>query len=335
MKPEELAKSIEKGDLRPLYYLYGDESYLVERGGRQIVSAAVSDDLRDFNLNVFYGNECSGEQILSAALTMPMFAPRRAVLVKNAGKLSPAALDTLLSYLADPSLTTTVVFLGEKIDQRKKFFLELKKRDALVEFRRLYENQLLPFVSKEILRLGKKIQPGAAEMLLGMSGSNLQELVSQMEKVAVYVGERQTVEIEDIRAIVSGTRVDSVFDLANAIGERDPRKALSSLRALLDDGEAPLMILSMLARHFRQIWKVRDLSVRKLPVAEIAKSAGINPYFINGIQRQASKFQTAELALVFERIFELDLRLKSGCATPDVLMERLVLEICGERNMAG
>jgi DNA polymerase-3 subunit delta len=329
MKPDEFIKTVEKGDIRPLYYLYGEESYLIEKGAKKLLSRLVSADMRDFNLNVYYGNECTGEEIVAAAQTLPMFAEWRAVLVKNSDKLSVAALEVLAAYVQDPSPATCLIFQGEKIDQRKKFFTEIKKCGELVEFKRLYENQLLPFITNEAAENGKKFQPAAAEMLICLSGNNLQELVSQVEKIVLYSGERDVVELDDVKAVVSDTKVDSIFELANSLGEKNLDKALRNLDTLVHDGEAPLLILSMLARHFRQLWKVRELIEKKAPTPEISKAAGVHPYFLQGILRQSGNYRVTELKGIFEKFFTLDLALKSGSGKPLLLLERLVIDICG------
>jgi DNA polymerase III subunit delta len=331
MKSEELIKSIEKGDICPLYYLYGEESYLIEKTVKQLLSRLVTADLRDFNLNVYYGNECTGDDIVAAAQTLPMFAAWRVVQVKNADKLSVASLEALTGYLQDPSPSTCLILQGEKIDQRKKFFVEMKKRGELVEFKRLYENQLLPFIRSEAAEQGKKFQPAAAELLVCLSGNNLQDLVSQIEKIIIYAGSRDLIELADVKAVVSDTRVDSVFELANALGEKNLDKALRNLHALMDDGEAPLLVLAMLTRHFRQLWKVLELVERKVASQEIAKAAGVHPYFLQGIVRQSKYFRIAELRGIFEKFFTLDFALKSGSAKPALLLERLVIDICGKQ----
>ena len=182
MKSEEFLRSIDKGDIRPLYFLYGDESYLIGKGVKKLLSRLVPEDLRDFNLNLYYGNECSANEIVATAQTLPMFAEWRVVLVKNSDRLPPIALETLSNYVRNPSPTTCLLFLGEKIDQRKKFFTEIKKRGELVEFKRLYENQMLPFIMGEAAEQGKKFRPDAAEMLICFSDNNLQELVSQIKR---------------------------------------------------------------------------------------------------------------------------------------------------------
>ena len=328
MKPEEFEKEIREGDIGPLYYVYGDEPYLVERGVKRLLARAVSPDFREFNLTVFYGGEAKGEEIAEAAQTLPMFAERRVVLVRKSGALTAAALELLSGYVQDPAPSTCLIFQGEKIDQRKKFFVDLKKNGTLVEYKRPYENQLGPFIREEATTHGKRMEPAATEILAYFVGTNLQDLASQVEKVAMYVGEREIIRVDDIKAVVCDTKVDSVFDLANALGEKNLGRALRTLQTLLRDGEAPLMVLTMVTRHFRQLWRVRELVGRKVPSQEISKAAGIHPYFIRGIIEQSGGYSLSAFRMIFERFYATDLALKTSGGKPVDLLERLVMEIC-------
>ena len=240
MKYQEFVHAIDKGQIRPLYYFYGDEPYLMDKCVQQLLERLVSADLRDFNLNVYYGTESKGDEIAETAATLPMFASWRVVVVKKADALSAASLEVLSSYIQNPSPSTCLLLQGEKIDQRKKFFTEIKKTGELVEFKRLYENQLPTFIRNEASLRGRKIEPAAAEMLVYLVGNNLQELVSELEKAILYVGEAREILVSHVRSIVSDTRVNSVFELTDALGEKKLEKALRSLGRLLNDGEAPL-----------------------------------------------------------------------------------------------
>jgi DNA polymerase III subunit delta len=327
MKPEDYNRAVEKGELGPLYLLYGDEPYLVERAVKKLLERAVDPSFRDFNLNIFYGNECKGDEVFSAAQTLPMFADRRVVLVKKGGDLSAAAMEILLSYLQDPCPQTCLVLQAEKVDGRKKFFAEFKKRGESVEFKRPYENQLGPYVRDEVRASGKKIDAAAADLLAYLVGSNLQELVSQIEKLCIYCGKKETIGVDDVKAIVSDTKVESVFEFTDALGSKDLSKALRMLTTLIQDGEAPLRILGAVARHYRQLWQVRELLDRRLSSGDIAKTAGINPYFLKKVTEQARNYEVSELKQIFERMLELDQAFKSG-GIEDALFERFVIQSC-------
>lgn len=327
MKPEEFDRSVERGEFAPLYLLYGDEPYLVERAVKRLLERAVDPGFRDFNLNVFYGNECKGEEVFSAAQTLPMFAPLRVVLVKKGGELTAAAMEVLLPYLQDPSPTTCLLLQAEKVDGRKKFFAEFKKRGEQVEYKRPYENQLGPYVREEVRLAGKRIEAQAAELLAYLVGNNLQELVSQIEKLCLYCGKKEVIGVADVKAIVSDTKVENVFEFTDALGCKDLGKSLTMLTSLFSDGEAALRILGAVARHFRQLWQVRELLDRKVPQAELAKASGINPYFLKKVVDQARNYRVSELRAVFEGMLALDLAFKSG-GREDALFERFVMEAC-------
>jgi DNA polymerase-3 subunit delta len=335
MKPDEFAISVEKGEIAPLYYFHGDEPYLIERAVKRLMGLTVPPDSRDFNLDIYYGKECKGDEIATAAQTLPMFAERRVVLVRRSSEIPAPALEKLTEYVADPSPSTCLIFEGEKIDQRKKFFLEIKKKGVLVEFKRLYENQLAPFIREEATAYGKKVEPAALEMLIYLVGNNLQELAAEMEKVATFIGSRDVIRMADIREIVSDTKVDTVFELADGLGRKETGKALRSLNTILRDGEAPLMILAMLTRHFRQLWRVKELCEKRVPTQDISKATGINPYFMKGIVEQARNYRLSEFKGIFQRLFETDLALKTSGGKPANLMECLVMDICGKGQPAG
>ena len=328
MTAQELESAIRKGTIPPICYLHGEESFLIDRATKLLLDKAIDPSLKDFNYNVFFGNESKGVDIVDAALTLPMFAERRAVLVKRAELLKVESMEALLGYIGKPAATTCLIFNGLKIDQRKKFYLELKKQGALVEFKRLYDNKLSSFILGEAAILGKPIDPAAADLLSMLIGNNLQELSSQLEKLAVYAGTRPKITLDDVRAVATTSKSFTVFELARYLGTKDLQQALKSLDTLFRNGEEVPMMLGALSRHFRQLWRVRELQERKLPQADISRETGINAYFLGEYQLQSRKFEKDELRKVFDELYFCDVASKTG-GQPYTLMHALVVTICG------
>lgn len=327
MTPQELETSIRAGRLPLLCYLYGEESFLIERATRLLLEKAVDPSLRDFNFNLFFGNESRGIDIVDAAQTLPMFAERRAVLVKRAEQLKSDALETLLEYVRRPATGTCLIFNGVKIDQRKKFFQELKKLGALVEYKRLYENRLSGFIQGEAKAQGKPMEPAAADLLSALIGNNLQELSSQIEKLTLYAGSRPRITLDDVREVASSSKAFTVFELARFLGVRDLAGALKSLDTLFRNGEEVPLMLGALARHFRQLWRVRELLDRRAAQADIGRELGINSYFLGEYLQQARSFPPGELRRIFQELYRCDVSSKSG-GHPYTLMHGLVTGIC-------
>jgi DNA polymerase III subunit delta len=331
MRPEDLDRSITKGEIAPLYFIYGDDEFLVDRSVQRLVDTAVSPDFRDFNFTLYYGKECRGDQIIENAMTLPMFAERRVILVKRAEELQAESMEQLIPYIHAPSPQSCVIFQGAKIDQRRKFFLELKKADLLVEYKKLKDEQLPGFIQREAERAGKRFEAAAAEMLVYYSGNNLRELVSQVEKLSAYAGQRNAVTVDDVRCMASDTKIDTVFEFANALGNRDLERSMRQLKTVIRDADAPYALVGALARHFRQLTMILELLARKVSTEEISRMLKINPFFLKGMLLQAKKFRMAEFRKIFSLLHEIDVGLKSG-GRGETLLEMLIYEVCLKKN---
>lgn len=320
---------IQAGKIPGLILLYGQESYFVEEGLRLVSAAVVAPDNRDFNLTLFHGRDFKPVEAVEQAMTFPVFADRRLVVIKNLHEASAAQLDGLLSYVEDPVQETVLLMTADKIDARRKIFQAIKKNGTLIEFKKLYDNQLPSFVRDLALSLGVTMTAGAMKLFCKRVGTNLTEVHAEMEKLASYLGDRDIADECDVAAVVSNTRVESIFDLTDALGRGDASHSLKLLYSLLAEGEAPLMVLAMITRHFRQMWKIRELLAQHVPQGDLPRRVGISPYFIKGVMQQAQRIDNDGYRRIFKLLLETDLALKSSGAEPQTQMESLILEIAG------
>lgn len=328
MTPQEFETSLKKGIMPTVCFLYGEEQFLVERAVNMLLKQAIDPSLKDFNFNVYFGNESKGIDIVDSAQTLPMFSERRAVLVKRAEQLKADALEAMLPYIQNPASGTCLLLTGTKIDQRKKFFQEFKKHGVLVEYKRLYDDKLPGFIQSEAVVHGKPVDTPAAELLSMLVGNNLQELSSQIEKLVVYAGTKPRITVDDVRAMASSSKAFTAFELARYIGLQDLPNSIRSLDTLfLNEREASLMIIGALSQHFRQLWRVRELLDKKVPQIEIAKIAKINPYFLKEYLQEAKNFDRKVLRKVFDELYRCDVASKTG-GDPYSLMHGLIIGIC-------
>lgn len=338
MKPEELERSISKGEFAPLYFICGEEEFLADRAVNRLVDKLVDPAFKDFNYTVLYGKECKAEQILDGAMTLPMFAERRVILVKRAEELSAETLDELIPYMKSPSPGTCLIFHASKIDKRRKFFLELKKTDYLVEYEQLKYEQLdkfiVRFVQQEAARLGKRLETDAVDMLIYFSGNNLRELVAQMEKLAAYSGKRDVITCDDVQCMTSDTKVDTVFEFSKALANRNLERSLRQMQILLRDPDSPYSLLGAvgaLAKKFRELIVLRELLDKRVAEHEIGKRSKLPPFILKEALPQARKFTMAELKKLFMLLHEFDLGLKSG-ARYETVLQMFVFEACSKKQ---
>jgi DNA polymerase III subunit delta len=327
MTAQELERAIAEHRFPLLLYLYGEETFLLERAVQRLREAAVPKESWDFNLRVIHGRELVAARLLEELQTFPVFASRRLVLVKDAQLIPAPQLEGLLDYLKHPLAESLLVLVGDKIDGRKKFFQDFKKHGELVEFKKYYDNQIPAFVREQVKAAGRSLTEDAMALFCRRVNSNLQEIHGELVKLFAYLGERRLIDVADVAAVVSDTRAGSVFDLTNAVGKRQVPEALRLFGRLLEEGIAPLVILAMLVRHFRQLWKARELVERREPNKEIARLIGMNPYFLEGLLAQTRSFSPGELRRAFELFLQTDLALKSSGAHPSALLEQLLLEL--------
>lgn len=320
----------------PLYFLYGEEQFLIERYAQRLLDHLLPPQDRDFNLDRFQGGGCTGEEILTAALSLPLFSCQRVVWIRHAEELSSDAAQSLVSYMENPNPSTSIVLQAEKIDARRSHFVELKKRAVVVECKKPRDDELVGFIVAEARRLGKGIRPEAAELLALLVGPNFRELSAELEKALLHAGENGWVEVDDIRSVAAESRAETVFSLTDAIGERDVKRALKALSILERDGASPVYLVTMIVRYVRQLWLVRWMLEKGVTAVEqIAEKTGIKNFVVKKLLHAAKKSDAARIRKIYPLLLEADLQVKGGGCDPFLTIERLVVQLCGEKKDDG
>jgi len=330
LKFQELLAKLTRGEVPAQIFLYGDERFHRDRVLQRIIDATVPDAARDFNLTIMHGKETSGQRLIEELQTFPVFSDRRLIVVKDAHLVAAGELEKLEAILPEPIPEAVLVFVADKIDKRKKFFQLFQKTGVLVEFKPLYDNQIPNFVRELLAEQELRMTEAAMVAFCRRSGTNLQEIASELEKLKAYVGDLKLIDLAEVEQVVSRNRHQSVFDLTDALGSKNAAGALQILRELLADGESPVGVLSMLVRHFRQLWKIRDLLDHGATRQAIPKLVGVNPYFVNGLISQAGNFSAGEFRKFFQDFVDADLALKSSGAHPAAILEGVALKVAGQ-----
>jgi DNA polymerase-3 subunit delta len=329
--PDLVLRDLRKGQIGPLYWIFGAEQYLVNRLVEALRAKVLQGSPRGFNYDLFIGKETSAAQLLQAARTLPMMAPRRLVLVKDAHELKPAELETFSAYLKDPPKETTLVFLSEKVDRRVKFFQSFSKSGLLVECKPLYENQLGPFLREEAKEHGLSLGPEVPELLAQVVGTSLGSLAGALEKIALYISPRTDVSPDDALAAVADTRARSVFELTEAVAHKNLGQALMILRRLTehDRGGSDLIpLVGTLAWQWRQLIKGSVLKAKGLPKGEVIKELGIFFRQADEYWTTLSRFDPRELRDKHGELMRADLALKSSPLSGATIVEGLLMKLC-------
>jgi DNA polymerase-3 subunit delta len=326
--PRDIRAELARGQIEAIYCLYGKERFLRDRAVLAL-RGLCDPRTRDFNLDLLDAKTAGAEGILAAARTLPMMAARRVVIVRGVDELKAADTELLLPYVDAPARETVLVLLAEKVDARIKFFAALKKRGALVGFEAVRDRELPRFIVGEVRARGAAIAEPAARLLADVVGADLAQLAQAIDKLLLYVGpaERPTIREDDVAACVADTRARSIFDLMGAVGEGERDAAMRIARRMLADRESPIGMVAMLTRQFRHLALARELTEARAGKAEIASALGLNPYFIDGIVRQARRYTARGLRRAFELLYDADTMLKSSKVEDEIVVERLIVEL--------
>lgn len=299
-----LRTQLASGETDALYVLVGaDDAEKAAVAGE--FADMVDEGLRAFNVERLYGGEIKVDRLVDSAMTLPMMAPRRVILViegekllipKREGKAADEEQEKLEAFIAAPPSGTTVVFVCGALDQRRRVIKLLIKQGHVVDCGTIEDAaDAEKWVKARAAREGgPALEPGAIKALVERAGLDIVRLRSGLERVLLYALGQQTVSADDVRQVMpAGPQAQEEFGIANAVREGDARGALNQLGAALDAGAVPFVLLGQLR------WVAE-----KLPTTRVR--AGI------------------------DAVFRTDVALKSSGGDPRTLLERLVVELCGK-----
>ncbi|MBI3004157.1 MAG: DNA polymerase III subunit delta [Ignavibacteriales bacterium] len=317
---------IERNQLSPIYLFHGEEDLLIEEGVEALIKNGVDPATKSFNLDVLYGSRTDAKSALAIASSFPMMSERRVVIIKEFEKLASGetAKELLSAYIQRPLETTCLVLISPDPDFRRKPFTDLKKHADVIECKPLYDNQVPAWILDRVRRQGRKIELDACQLLQAYAGNSLRAILNEIEKLFIFIGDRQSVTVEDVAQVVGATRGFTIFDLQNAIGRLDMKEALQILKRMLELGENHQLLIVMLTRFFHQLWKLSELTSKKLSEREMAAELKVHPFYLKQYLGFARNFSVDHIETGFKALLEADVELKSTSRDPHIVLDLLV-----------
>ena len=329
----------------PVYLFYGPEDCLIEEEIQEILGRTLSPKERGFNFHHFDGEQHSSREIVQTAQTLPMFSKYRFVLISEADHMNEGNVEGVMEYIKKPSLTTCLVLHGQTIGPWKGHRKEIEKIGKVTEYPRLKSRALVSWTKNRMKEKGKTLSEEAADYLVEVVGDHLYDLDSALEKVFLSVGKKQSVEVSDIEETTSEVKVSTVFDLTDAIGQQSLEKALGILEKAMESkavlfrkeeegsrlGDPIPVLLSMMAKQYWSILVIKQMSAQQGEIGALAKELGTSPWNIKKLMDQGKNFSEASLREGILRCHQTDLAIKTSRGPRDLLMEKLVIDLCRPR----
>lgn len=325
-----LERSFKAGNNYACYLLYGEEVYLKHQNEKKLINHLI-DPLDRMNYTVYQGSDADANKIIDIAETLPFFADKRVVLVKNSGFFKSGS-EEMVQYLSQQSSSTVLIFVETEVDKRNKLYKMIEQTGLAIEYVRQKDKILFSWINARLKSVNKTMLDSVKGMLLALTGENMEIIDKELEKLIAYAWDRREIVATDLIAVCSNQIEDQIFAMVRAISEKKQKIALQlyyDLRALK---VAPVKILAMINRQYRQIFHLMDSKNRGEKETEIAKKWGMNDFVVRNILSQSRAYGIKEIQEALLAGVQADEDIKSGRLTDQLALEMLIVKLSGEKE---
>lgn len=322
-KMKRIAQDIKSGKPGSLYLLYGEEAYLRRQYRDNLKKALVSEG-DTMNCSVYSGKDINANEVVDLAGTMPFFAERRVIIVENSGwfKSGNEQITALVKALPD---TTCMIFVEEEVDKRSKLFKAVSANGYAALCEMQDEAMLKKWVMGLLKKENKQITSDALNLLLDKTGTNMENIRREVEKLVCYKYYEEGITAADVEELCIVQIQNQIFDMVEAVAQKKQKQALNLYYNLLALKEAPMKILALIARQFNMLLQVKEMKSKGYQESEIARQTGLNPYFLKKKYiPQAAQFKLPQLEAALRTCVEAEENVKTGRMS-DVLSVELII----------
>lgn len=315
---------IKMGQLKNVYLLYGTEDYLKRQYRDKLKHALVEPD-DTMNFSAYEGKDINPKELIDLSETLPFFKEKRMILVENSGFFKNSC-DDLAEYMSQVPESTCFVFVEEEVDKRSKLFKAASRAGSAVEFETPKEDMLVRWILGRIQREGKKITQSVMQLFLSKTGSDMENIDKELEKLICYTLDKTEISAADVEAICTGQTENKIFEMIDAISAKNQKKALDLYYDLLALKEAPMRILFLIARQFQNLLLIKSMSAKGYPAVSIAKTAGMPSFAVQKNLRQAGAFKINQLKEAIEDCGQAEEDVKTGRMEDQLAVELLIVK---------
>jgi DNA polymerase-3 subunit delta len=323
-----IVNDIKAENIKPIYFLMGEESYYIDKLSDYIEQNVLSEDEKGFNQTVLYGRDVTIEDIVSTAKRYPMMAERQVVIVKEAQDLS-RTIDKLESYVENPMPSTVLVFCYKykTLDKRKKMTKILAKNGVVYESKKLYENQVGEWIKRILSGKSYSIEPKANAMLVEFLGTDLSKINNELEKLQIILPKGSTITPHHIEENIGFSKDFNIFELRKAIGDRNQLRAYTIADNFSQNPkDNPIvMTTSLVFSFFVQLLKYHGLKDKN--PKNVAAALGVNPFFLKDYDVALKNYPMRKVSQIVGALRDVDVKSKGVGANAlpqsDLLREML------------
>ena len=325
-----LLKEIRNKKFEKIYFLHGEEPYFIDVLTKAIQDNALEESERDFNQSILYGKDAEVLSLISELKSYPMMAERRLVILKEAQYFK--AIEQLESYLENPANSTIFVicYKYKTFDARKKTLKNALKNGVVFKSEKVKEYQLAEWIQQYIKTTGYELTSKACMLLIESLGNDLGRIVKELEKLAVLIEKGTIINENHIEENIGISKDYNVFELTNAVANKDNFKALKIVDYFDHNPKAAdlVFVISNLFKFFSQIMRIHFLPNKSREA--VAQALGVHPFVAGELTNAKNKYDPRKIAANIALIHEYDLKSKgvgNTSATQGELMREMVYQL--------
>lgn len=308
---EQILADLKNKIYKPIYLFYGEESFFIDELTNYIQQNVLTETEKAFNQDIVYGKDITATNLIELSRAFPMMANYRVVILKEAQGLKD--FKNLEPYVQNPVNSTILVLSFKntaKVDKRLKVFNLLSKNAVVFESKRLYENQVYPWIEKALRENGLSIHTEALRLFYESIGADLSRLSNEIKKLVITQEKGKQISKEDIAFNIGINRDYNIFELQKAIGLKDKLKCYQILDYFSKDPRAnPLFAtVNRLFDYFTKIIKLHMLQDKSKQ--SVANAAGVHPYFAEEYLIAMKNYPMSKLIQIVSYLRETDMKLK-------------------------
>ena len=329
---EQIMLSLKKREFAPVYLLHGEEDWFIDSIANHLEEHVLAEEEQAFNQVVLYGKEVDYNQVIDNARQFPMMAQYRLVVLREAQEMS--GFDKLTSYVEKPSRSTILLisYKHKKLDARTKLAKAAAKSGVLFQASRIYDNQVPDWITGRLKASGFKVQAEAALLMAELLGAELSKIDNELGKLALSLAPGSQIDVDTVRRYVGDSREYNVFELNNALGQRNSLQAYRIVNYFDENPKSvfPPNLIASLANFFIKVLITIEHSREN--DASLARLIGMGnvTFFVRQYRQAAANFPKPKIYQVLSILGEYDLRLKgvnNKSATPGDLYREMVFKI--------
>ena len=327
-----------------LYILNGEDDFSLTWALDEIKKGLGDPSLLSTNTTLLNGQNVTPDQLRMVAETVPFLAENRLVIVQGLlgrfesqgkaprKKATPAngrendakSLAAAMANLPD----STILVLTDGWIKSANPLLKLISGAKVMSFPLLRGDVLRQWIKKEAAAQGADMSPPALDLLARLVGGNLWIMSSEINKLALFASGR-SVEVDDIKAVVSSAQEANVFAMVDAILDFKVGVAEKLLEQLLQQGASPAYLLVMLSRQVRLVVRAKELRRQRKPDMEIQSRLGLKSEFpFRKTLEQAQRYPLERLKQVYKRLLQANLSIKMGRYDGGLALNLLIADLC-------